>query len=152
MNSAIPSSSATWLDDISLQESTEIMLLLNLQQIITIISDTLILSSLEKKDQDLAIQAVLNHRSTQLITLTHSLAMHIGLSASLIATIVQDINWLLKKEIRNEVQHILVFSVQESDSKLIEAIMARAELSVIMHLHTLGKAEGAPCLQTHRSS
>ena len=78
--------------------------------------------------------------------------MHVGLSASLIATIVQDINWLLKKEIRNEEQHILVFSVQESDSKLIEAIMARAELSVIMHLHTLGKAEGAPCLQTHRSS
>ena len=77
--------------------------------------------------------------------------MHIGLSASLIATIVQDINWLLKKEIRNKVQHILVFSVQESDSKLIEAIMARAELSVIMHLRTLGKAEGAPCLVIQRA-
>lgn len=109
INSTIPSSLSTKLDNISLQESVEIMLLLSLQQIVTIISDMLILSTVEKINKDLAIQTILNHRSTQLITLICSLAMHIGVTLSSIA-IIESVSQLTKSENKNKIKHILAFS------------------------------------------
>lgn len=88
---AIPSSSSTYLEALLLWKNAEPILSLSLQQILTVVSDTLILSNVEKADKHLAIQAVVNHGLTQMINLMCSLTTHVSSSSSYIQSATQEI-------------------------------------------------------------